>query len=222
MKNTTGIGMLAAITLAIGMVGVNFSDGIFDSQSNTATSYSEGAGILGHIEVIHTDSEGNILSYQQTDNAIVNDGRNCTAMLLFGANTGCTAQDATGLGKYTVIGISNGSALADTTLNTALPAEITVGDGLNAVTGTLGTFTNSTADSDPAVQRISTQFTYSSSATQTANIINAAGLFNNTGGPAADRGVFALKNFPSSVSMNPGDQLTVNWDITIDGSDNIS
>jgi len=220
MKNATGIGMLAAITFAVGMVGINFSDGVFDSQSNTATSYSEGAGILGHIEVIHTDSEGNILSYQQTDNAIVNDGRNCTAMLLFGTNTGCTAPNAAGLGKYTVIGISNGSALAATTLNTVLPAEITVGDGLNAVAGTLGTFTNSTANSDPAIQRISTQFTYSASATQTANPINAAGLFNQTG-LGADRGVFALKNFPSSVSMNPGDQLTVNWDITIDGSDGV-
>ena len=218
MKNATGIGMLVAITFAVGMVGINFSDGVFDLQSNTATSYSEGAGILGHIEVIHTDSEGNILSYQQTDNAIVNDGRNCTAMLLFGANTGCTAGTATALGKYTVIGISNGSALAATTANTVLPAEITVGDGLNAVAGSLSTFTNSSANSDPAVQRITTQFTYSSSATQTANPINSAGLFNQTA-LGADRGVFALKNFPSSVSMNPGDQLTVNWDITIDGSD---
>ncbi|MCV0365639.1 MAG: hypothetical protein K5798_00035 [Nitrosopumilus sp.] len=218
MKNATGIGMLAAITFAVGMVGLNFSDGTFDLQSNTVSSYSEGSSILGHIEVIHTDSEGNILSYQQTDNAIVNDGRNCTAMLLFGANSGCTAGTADGLGKYTVIGISNGSSLAATTANTVLPAEITVGDGLNAVAGTLGTFTNSTANSDPAVQRISNQFTYDSGASQTGNQINAAGLFNQTA-TGADRGVFALKNFPSTVTMNPGDQLTVNWDITIDGSD---
>ena len=220
MKNTTGIGMLAAIVFAVGMAGINLSDGTIELQSNTASSYSEGAGILGHIEVIHTDSEGNILSYQQTDNAIVNDGRNCTAMLLFGQNSGCTAGTAAALGKYTVIGISNGSALADTTLNTALPAEIT-GDDLEAVAGTLGTFTNSTADSDPAIQRISNQFTYDSAASQTGNTINAAGLFNQTS-IGADRGVFALKNFPSSVTMNPGDQLTVNWDITIDGSDDIS
>lgn len=215
MKNATGIGMLAAITFAVGMVGLNFSDGAFDLQSNTASSYSEGSSILGHIEVIHTDNEGNILSYQQTDNAIVNDGRNCTAMLLFGANDGCTAATAAGLGKYTVIGISNGSSLAATTANTVLPAEITV-DGLVAVAGTLGTFTNSTSNGDPAIQRISNQFTYNG--TQTGNPINAAGLFNQTA-TGADRGVFALKNFPSTVSMNPGDQLTVNWDITIDGSD---
>lgn len=213
--------MFAAVAFAIGMAGINLSDSTFEMQNNAASSYSEGGSILGHIELIHTDSEGNILSYQQTDNAIVNDGRNCTAMLLFGANTGCTAGDAAGLGKYTVIGLSNGSALADTTLNTVLPDEITVGDGLNAVAGSLDTFTNSTADSDPAIQRITNQFTYSSSASQTGNVINAAGLFNQTG-LGADRGVFAMKNFPSSVTMNPGDQLTVNWDITIDGSDDIS
>lgn len=221
MKNATSIGMLAAVAFAVGMLGINFSDGAFELQSNTASSYSEGGSILGHIELIHTDSEGNVLSYQQTDNAIVNDGRNCTAMLLFGQNSGCTAGDASGLGKYTVIGLSNGSSLASGTANTLLPAEITVGDGLNAVAGTLGTFTNSTADSDPAVQRIQNVFTYSSSATQTGNQINAAGLFNQTA-TGADRGVFALKNFPTAVTMNPGDQLTVNWDITIDGSDAVS
>jgi len=220
MKNTS-IGMLVAVAFAVGMTGISLSGGTFTSQSDTVSSYSEGGSILGHIEVIHTDSEGNILSYQQTDNAIVNDGRNCTAMLLFGQNSGCTAGTASGLGKYTVIGISNGSALAATTANTVLPAEITVGDGLNAVAGSLDTFTNSTGNSDPAVQRITNQFTYSSTASQTGNVINAAGLFNQTE-LGADRGVFAMKNFPSSVTMNPGDQLTVNWDITIDGSDAVS
>ncbi len=217
MKNATSIGMLAAIAFGVGMVGINFSDGSFVMQNTTPSSTMDGAVILGHIEVIHSDSEGNILSYQQTDNAIVNDGRNCTAMLLFGVNAGCTAETAAALGKYTVIGIGNSTALADTTLNTLLSEEPT-GDGIQAVAGSLSTFTNSTADSDPAVQRITNQFTYTGS--QATNPINQAGLFNQTA-LGADRGVFALKNFPSTVNMNTNDQLTVNWDITIDGSDAI-
>jgi len=220
MKNTS-IGMLVAVVFAVGMTGISLSGGTFTSQSNTS-SYSEGGSILGHIEVIHTDSEGNILSYQQTDNAIVNDGRNCTAMLLFGANTGCTAQTAGALGKFTAIGIGNGSLLAGTTLNTALNGETTAtangGDGLLRAFGTLGGFTNSTNDSDPAIQRITHQFTYNGS--QSGNVISQAGLFNQT--TVLGTGVFALKNFPSNVTMNNGDQLTVNWDITIDGSDAIS
>jgi len=217
MKNATSIGMFALIAFGVGMVGINFSDGSFVMQNSTPTSTMEAGTILGHIEIIHSDSEGNILSYQQTDNAIVNDGRNCTAMLLFGTNTGCTSANAAALGKYTVIGVGNGSALAATTLNTVLNGE-SVGDGLTAATGTLGAFGNSTANSDPASQNINFQFAYIGS--QASNPISQAGLFNSTT-IGADRGVFALKNFPSIVTMNSGDLLTVNWDITIDGSDDI-
>ncbi len=215
MKNATSIGMFAVIAFGVGMVGINFSDGSFVTQNSPQSSTMEAGTILGHIEIIHSDSEGNILSYQQTDNMIVNDGRNCTAMLLFGQNLGCTAGDAAGLGKYTVIGVGNGSALADTTLNTFLTEEPT-GDGLVATAGALGLFTNSTVDSAPAAQNINFQFTYTGS--QANNPINQAGLFNQSA-TGVDRGVFAMKNFPSVVNMNTNDLLTVNWDITISVSD---
>jgi len=129
MKKSTSIGMLAAIAFAVGMTGVNLSDGTNALQNTSPSSTAEGASILGHIELIQTDSEGNILSYQQTDNAIVSEGRFCTAMLLFGPNSQCTATTAAGLGNFTAIAIGNGSLLAaDTTLDT-LNSEIT-GDGL--------------------------------------------------------------------------------------------
>ena len=217
MKNATSSGMLAAIAFGVGMVGVNFSDGSFVMQNSTPTSTMESGTILGHIELIHTDSEGKILSYQQTDNAIMNDGRNCTTMLLFGPNAGCTAFDSATLGKYTVVAVGNGTALADTTLNTVLSAEQTV-DGLVAVAGALSAFVNSTADSDPSGVTISNTFNYVGE--QASNPITQAGLFNDTT-IGADRGVFAMKNFASTVNMNNGDSLTVNWAITIDGSDAI-
>lgn len=210
MKKTTSVGMFAAIVFAVGMAGISFSDGSLKLQDNTPASTMDGGSITGHIEIIHTDKDGNIRAYMQTDNAIVNDGRNCTAAVLFGYNTGCT--DTTP-GPYNVIGVGNGTALSGSTSQLLLNGEIT-GDGLSRVAGTLGTFTNATANSDPAVQRISTVFTYSGS--QGSNPINQAGLFNGTGSPTS---TFALKNFPSTVNMNTNDQLTVNWDITIDGTD---
>jgi hypothetical protein len=213
MKKTTNVGMFVAIAFAIGMVGINFSEGSLNLQENTPASTMDGGSITGHIEIIHTDEDGNIRAYMQTDNAIVNDGRNCTAAALFGANTGCT--DTTP-GPYNVIGLGNGTALSGSTSQLLVNGE-TTGDGLARVTGTLGTFTNATADSAPAVQRISTVFTYSGS--QASNPINQAGLFNTTSGTTS---TFALKNFPSTVNMNSGDQLTVNWDITIDGTDTYS
>jgi len=214
MKNATSIGMLATVVFAIGMIGINFSDGTFVLQNETPTSTMESGGILGHIEIIHTDSEGNILSYQQTDNAIVNDGRNCTAMLLFGANSGCRSDDADGLGKYTVIGVGNGTALSGSTSQTDTNDEVN-DNGIVRITGTLGAFLNSSNPGDPAVQRITAQFTWLGG---TTNTINQAGLFNDTTAGSTSS-TFALKNFPSSVAMNTNDQLTVNWDITIEGTD---
>lgn len=213
MKKTTSVGMFAAIVFAVGMAGISFSDGSLKLQDNTPASTMDGGSITGHIEIIHTDQDGNIRAYIQTDNAIVNDGRNCTAATLFGANTGCT--DTTP-GPYNVIGLGNGTALSGSTSQIALNGE-TTGDGLQRATASLGTFTNATADSAPAIQRLTKIFTYSGS--QTSNPINQAGLFNTTSGTTS---TFALKNFPSAVSMNSGDQLTVNWDITIDGSDGYS
>ena len=210
MKKTTSVGMFVAIAFAVGMVGINFSEGSLKLQESTPASTMDGGSITGHIEIIHTDQDGNIRAYMQTDNAIVNEGRNCTAAALFGANTGCT--DTTP-GPYNVIGLGNGTALSGSTSQLLLNGE-TTGDGLGRATGTLGTFTNATADSAPAVQRISNVFTYVGS--QTSNPINQAGLFNTTSGTPS---TFALKNFPSTVNMNNGDQLTVNWDITIDGTD---
>ena len=216
MKKATSIGMFAAIAFAIGMTGINLSEGIITLQ-NTPSATSEGASILGHIELIHTDSEGKILSYQQTDNAIVSEGRACTAMLLFGANSECNAASATGLGTFRAIAVGNGSLLAADTTANALNSEIT-GDGLERVLGSLGTYTATSGTGTDATQRITNQFTYTGS--QAGNVISQAGLFNST--TVGTDIAFALKNFPSNVTMNNGDQLTVNWDITISGSDAVS
>ena len=217
MKTTT-IGMFAAIVFAVGMVGINFSDGQLNLQDKTPASTIDGAGILGHIEIIHKDDQGNIKSYQQTDNAIVNDGRNCVAMLLFGPNIGCDAGSATGLGKYTVIGLGNTTSLAGSTTIKALPTEIN-DNGITRTTGTLGTFTNATANGASATQRISATFTWNGG---TTNTVLAAGLFNSTSTTLAEYETFALKNFPNSVVLSTGDQLTVNWDISISGTNPFS
>jgi len=217
MKDVKNIGMLTAVVFAIGMVGFNLSDGTFALQSDVPASTMEAGSIMGHMEIIHTDSEGNILSYQQTDNAIVNEGRNCTAVLLFGplANTSCDDQSP---GIYTVVGIGNGTkpSVSGLTTQSDLGTEIADNNMARAdAVVTVSQVSAATADSDPAVARISAQFTWLGG---TTNTVNQAGLFNQTTtGPTS--GTFALKDFPSDVAMNTNDQLTVNWDITIDGSD---
>jgi len=218
MKDAKNIGMLTAVVFAIGMVGFNLSDGTFALQ-NDAPSTIDGASIMGHMEIIHTDSEGNILSYQQTDNAIVNEGRNCVTVLLFGplANTSCDDESP---GIYTVVGIGNGTLPSITssgeTTQSDLGSEI-ADNNMARADGivTVSQVSASVATSEPAVARISSQFTWLGA---TTNTVNQAGLFNQTT-TGATSGTFALKDFPSDVAMNTNDQLTVNWDITIDGSD---
>jgi len=219
MKDVKNIGALTAVVFAIGVAGFSFSDGLSLLQSDVPSSTMEAGSLMGHIEIIHTDSEGNILSYQQTDNAIVNEGRNCTAMALFGpsSNTSC---DDHSPGPYNVVGIGNGTILtgnADTTTS-SLTGEITDNNmaRANAVV-TVSQVSAATANSDPAVARVSAVFTWQGS---TTNTVNQAGLFNQT--TVAGDSTFALKDFPSAVAMNTNDQLTVNWDITIDGSDAFS
>ena len=51
MKNAINIGMLATVVFAVGMVGINFSDGTFVLYNETPTSTMESGSLLGHIEI---------------------------------------------------------------------------------------------------------------------------------------------------------------------------
>ena len=56
MKNAQNFGLLAAVVFAVGMVGFNLSDGTFVLNQADSSAMASAAGIMGHIEVIHTDS----------------------------------------------------------------------------------------------------------------------------------------------------------------------
>jgi len=218
MKNTKSLGMLAAVVFAVGFVGFNFSSGQMNTNENMLATM-DGGYVSGHIEVIHTDKDGNVLTYLQTDNAIMNEGRNCAAKALFGsaANTACT--DTTPI--FNVIGVGNGTFAGDND-STTLQSEVT-GNGLTRTDGTGITLSQqqsaSGASGTSSIARISNTFTLSGHGTDSTMDVNEAGLFNATS--SGNDLAFALKNFPSTVSMSNDDQLTVNWDITISGSDGI-
>ena len=219
MNDAKNIGALAAVVFAVGMVGINFSDGTFALQSDVPASTMEAGSIMGHIEIIHSDSDGNVISYQQTDNAIVNEGRNCAAVMLFGPDANTSCDDHTP-GVYTVVGLGNGTLPSVSGLTTQTDLGTEIADNNMARADGVVTVSQqqaATADSDPAIARVSAVFTWLGA---TTNTVNQAGLFNQTS--SVNDSTFALKDFPSAVAMNTNDQLTVNWDITIDGSDAFS
>ncbi len=222
MKNSKNIGMLAIVMFSVGMVGFSLSDGVIGLGDNVSLATMEGAIMTGHLEVIHSDQYGNIISYQQMDNAIMNIARNCVANMLFGptANDVCTDDTP---GVYNVIGIGNSSAIVtDNNQLEALVGEITVGDGLRRADPTTGPTVTGTADATGATggastTQISATFTYTGS--QASNPIASALLANSTTPITGD--VFAIKDFATVVNLNTNDLLTVNWDISISGSDAI-
>ena len=214
MKNIQNFGLLAAVVFAVGMVGFNLSDGTFDLNQADSSAMASAAGIVGHLEVIHTDSEGNILSYLQTDNAITNKGVNCTMVLLFGAATNADqCNGAPSAGSFNVIAVDSAAQAgldlrANKTGNQfrTLGFSPSVADSVTITTAADGNL----AGPVNGVVRLTEVFTATGPAT-----VHGASLINSTA--LNDYGLFAYKDFSGSITLAEFDQLTVNWDITIQG-----
>ena len=71
MKQPQIIALTAVLAVAVGMVGINGAFGdIFGLSNDPEVSTYEGQFLQGHIIVKHFDGEGNLISYQQTDNLV--------------------------------------------------------------------------------------------------------------------------------------------------------
>ncbi len=168
----------------------------------------------GHYTVYVSDSFG-VHAIRQVPNAVVNNGDNCMAKMLFGSNGGDQVGNSVCIGainqgfrymqldqdaQVLVIDKDLRNPSASAGLNAAAKAGITWNqnstastDALSKVTVRLShTFTNSGADDD----------------------IFAVGLFNDTG--KSTRGMLSKANF-TSVSVTTGSDLTVNYDFEIGG-----
>jgi len=199
------------------MIGLNLSDGTFVLNQADSSAMASAAGIMGHIEVIHTDSEGNILSYLQTDNSITNKGVNCTMVMLFGAPV--DAEQCNGAqtsGAYDIIAVDSADMSAALDLNSNKTASQIRVNGFIPVDDSTVTITQ-VADGTIAAEvdgiaRISKTFTATG-----AQTVFGASLINST---TTSYGLFAYKDFGTgggSIALSTNDQLTVNWDITING-----
>jgi len=211
MKHTQ-LALSAVMIVAIGLTGANFvtDSGLTDQEKLGA--YQDSSNVYGHVTVIHSDPDGNILAYAQTDNLVANQGKDCMAALVFGGTAGgteCTAatdstfntialfngqsfpteMNATGL--LTVDLTAAGLAIADGDLLT--PAQGVAASGANYVDGAGGTTT------------IANTFTAT-----TTQAVDGAALFNGTPFDA----VLAGQTF-TSVTLNNLDTLAVTWTITL-------
>ena len=216
MKNSKNIGMVAIVAMAVGMAGFSLSDGSFAISQTDSSVMASGATMMGHLEVIHRDAEGNILSYSQSDNAILNEGRNCTAVALFGtaANSACSADP----GTYDVISLT-ATSISGANLNLLdLTTELVNGTnaGLGRSDATVSEQGTATAASGTSLATARVSHTFISTGGSSVTV-TSAGLVNSTDIDTSS--IFAAKDFASSVTMNTNDQLTVNWDIDVSGTE---
>jgi len=202
MNQHQSLGLVAVIAVVAGLTGVTaLGDISFVENDISATS----ASILGHVTIQVTDDEGNIKQYMQTDNQITADAKRCTGELLFG-NTptlGC---------------VSSTSAFDDIELSSATFAEgAATANLLNAgftpkLTGTLAKFVTSTVSTGVSATGVTNEqvdIVHTFSYTGGGQSVASAALMNTS------LSVFAIKDFPSAVSLNNGDDLTVTWQITL-------
>ena len=161
-----------------------------------------GAHLVGHLEVIVQDENGNIKAYRQSDNQIVRDGMAIIASQVFG-----DINMTNGPVHFMGIGTDN-TGLDD--YNTALNAEIP-GCARRDVS-----WSNMTAvDAGGNLAQISVNGTATFSGSDCAALsIDEAGVFT-AGGASAD--MFARNTF-NDVDLESSDSLTLNWDFVFTDS----
>ena len=170
--------------------------GMFALMDVNLTTTTTTMRYLGHVTAVVYDSNGNIKSYFQTDNKIVNSGRNCASDLVFGTgiDEDCEFVDRMAIGTSSASLDIKKTALVDETDNgktTALTATvITVAlGGVHPVFEYTNTFTIQSGDNGKSV--------------------GETGLFDSA------NHMFA-RTLIGPVPVQTDDKITVTWQLIID------
>jgi hypothetical protein len=237
--------MPLVFVVALAVVGGLFSATIFgliDFKPNAQTSPTAVGLITGHVITTHQDAAGNVLSYRQSDNVIVDGGENCVSKQLFANRTdGTTVCTGTRQNGYRFIAIGNNTgALALAGSNTRLGNELNVSSyGSNVVSGlTLlrqpatvsgaSGWTNSSTGTNAQASVVMSAVFKNTNTAGTGNsvIVTESGLYNNTYTTVTTAGfqnlmnqdgLFARQTF-SGITMSPADTLTVQWTMSVGGT----
>ena len=202
----------AIVVLAAGLFGViGMTATTLALGGTTINEIASGTSMMGHLTLISTDSEGNIKSYQQTDNLITRPGTNCIVQELFrdpGQATGASGTCGGDPGKFDVIALGESSGAIDTSTDLVSRTGTT---GLLAQVDDTSDDVTITDDPDGAGSKAVVETTFTSTGSTTA--ITEAGIFNSTGVGGTTQ-MIAYRSF-TAISLDNGDSLTVTWTITV-------
>jgi len=207
------LGVIIVAGFGVGLVSTTFATPLLLAQAQE-TETSNALGIMGHIEFVARDADGNIKQYIQTDNTIVNIGENCLAESLFDVATTDGTHACTGTGSH-----ASGNGVADggftflaIGLNTGATAEADNNVGMDSQQGARIQEASAGITDSTGTGSTSAQVVLSEIFSPGAFTIAEAGLFDaSTGGNMLARQVF------TGIPLGASDQLTVQWTITLGG-----
>ena len=195
MSDKRAIIALVVVVAFAGIFGASQA-GMFALTDANLTTTATTMRYLGHVTAVVYDSNGNIKSYFQTDNKVVNSGRNCASDLVFGTgiDTDCEFVDHMAIGKATTSVFSTDTDLGDKTSNgnegPLTPTSTTVGNkGADALLTYTNTFEILLADSPLTIAE--------------------TGLFD------VNNNMFARSPL-GPIPVTTGDKITVAWNVIID------
>jgi len=227
MKTTSMIALIAVISAAsIGAISMN---GFSAIPFATASVSPETGAMMGHVEYILRDADGNIKTYIQSDNSVVDRGDNCVMSYAFGPGNPGADTDfcVSNVNGFRFIGIGNSTATttseATTLTNQATRiasrgAEASFGGLMAMKTDNALVYTNST-NGGTVVIDTPTPFVFTAGKNTTT--VLSAGLFDAT--CAATGGICTAYASPQNmfsvqalnVVVAGGDTLNVTWTITV-------
>ena len=184
----------------LGIVAIS-SGGAYAVMQNTQapTLQAESGHVLGHIQMVLTDADGNVKAYRQTDNLVVTEGRNTVSDLTFPIPAGGNNGNATD-NKFSWVGIGTGAtapAAGDIGEQTLIAGCGRVQDA--AVTGV-----------SPGQATVDATF----SGAQCAATVTESVLSNSGTGAAANAGEILARQTFTGIAVAAADSLTVTWTIT--------
>ena len=225
MKRVTTIALFAGMfAVTVGILG-------FSGNSATANMISalpqsqDNVGMLGHVEYKVLDEFGNIKQYIQSDNVVVQVGKDCVSRAVFDRTWSAGACPTDAVFQYIAIGNKTGGTINDaqTTLEGGVCAD-TTNDGEMARKLVAPTFTaaGSGAGTIVTLDLSGDAFTFGAS---NATAVIDSGIFNANTSPDGEgqcsalgtTEMFAIQqlNVGTGISVSDGDSLSVKWTITV-------
>ena len=199
MSDKRAIIALVVVVAFAGIFGASQA-GMFALTDANLTTTTATMRYLGHVTAVVYDPNGNIKSYFQTDNLVVDDGRNCATDLVFGTSfhtSSCTIVDKMAIGKS--------STPVDPETDTALGSE--AANGKESVTISDLVAATGTGLLDDVMFTLSNTFIILVADSGTS--IGETGLFDSSGN------LFA-RTLIGPIGVTTGDSITVNWEFILD------